>query len=197
MAGRDNFGSDMKSPGGWGGSGGNGMSGGPGGAKSSSNYNYYNNAGPRNPAIGNWDTGGDKVGFGNQYSVGGIGENKLGKSLNPGGLTTPVPPPLTPPVANPVVTALTRRRPPPVTQEDAPYTGALPGDPAPSVGDPWGQAYSGYRPGRAMGAGPQGTTAWRGNTTTVRPTGNVIKDQSRVPQPSWGDSGSFGYGGRR
>lgn len=120
MAGRDNFGSDMKSPGGWGGSGGNGMSGGPGGAKSSSNYNYQvtpsKTGGP--VKIGNYNTGGATVGFGNQYGVNGLGENNMGKGPWPGGysqpvLTSPVPPPATPPVdpptVSPVVAALAAR----------------------------------------------------------------------------------------
>jgi hypothetical protein len=66
MAGRDDFGSGMKSPGGWSGGGG-GISGGIGGAKSSGgayNYSFMPGARPNTKAIGNWNTGGAKFGFG-------------------------------------------------------------------------------------------------------------------------------------
>jgi hypothetical protein len=66
MAGRDDFGSGMKSPGGWSGGGG-GMSGGIGGAKSSGgtyNYSFMPGARPNTKAIGNWNTGGAMFGFG-------------------------------------------------------------------------------------------------------------------------------------
>jgi hypothetical protein len=66
MAGRDDFGSGMKSPGGWSGGGG-GISGGIGGAKSSGgayNYSFMPGARPNTQAIGNWNTGGAMFGFG-------------------------------------------------------------------------------------------------------------------------------------
>ena len=72
MAGRDDFGSGSKSPGGWGGSGGGGFGGGMGGNKSSSNYNYSSGAGQRGPAIGNWNTGGPVVARANQFGTRGV-----------------------------------------------------------------------------------------------------------------------------
>jgi hypothetical protein len=124
MAGRDDFGSGMKSPGGWGGSGG-GMGGGMGGGKSSSNYNYSSNAGQRGPAIGNWNTGGAVVGFGNQFGVNGMGENNLGKGPWPGGYAQPVLQKRLPSLLG--IPQPGSYPPPPVTQEDIP--GVMPQQP--------------------------------------------------------------------
>ena len=135
------FGSGSRSPGGWGGSGSAaaGGQGGMGGQKSSAgNYNYRGIPGTR--AIGNYNTGGPLAGIGNQY---GVNQNNGIQRGYPGtaGPTNryiaqvpvePLPPPVQPPAVDPVVGALTKRRPPPVTREDVPYIGALPGDPAPS-----------------------------------------------------------------
>jgi len=70
------FGSNNRSPGGWGGSGtaSPGGQGGMGGQKSSGptyGYNAMKNADPNAPgrAMGNWNTGGPKVGMGNQNGV--------------------------------------------------------------------------------------------------------------------------------
>jgi hypothetical protein len=123
MAKSNDFGSGSRSPGGWGGTGGGNAAGGIGGNKSSSNYNYQvtpsRNGGP--VKIGNYNTGGATVGFGNQYGVNGMGENNMGKGPWPGGYAQPVmeqpigpvPPPATPPVnpptVSPVVAALANR----------------------------------------------------------------------------------------
>lgn len=123
------FGSNNRSPGGWGGSGSaaTGGQGGMGGAKSSAgNYNYrtgvpradnFRPGQPINGNIGNWNTGGVSVGFGNQY---GVNQNNGIKRGYPGtaGPTNryiaqvPLPPPVVqPPAVDPVVASLARRLP--------------------------------------------------------------------------------------
>lgn len=69
---QDDFGSNQRSPGGWGGSGTSspGGAGGMGGQKASGpTYSYNTVPGAKNPTMGNWNTGGVKVGQGNQNGV--------------------------------------------------------------------------------------------------------------------------------
>ena len=192
MAGRDDFGSGSKSPGGWGGTGGGGMGGGMGGNKSSSNYNYRSGAGQRGPAIGNWNTGGRIVGTGNQFGVNDLGENNMGRGPWPGGYAAPV-------MRRPVPSLLgslpqPNAYPPPVTQEDIP--GVVQPEPAPQ-GIPWApQRY--VNPGYGMdpngigrtvtprtapqgyfgAANPSYTPAGAGGPSSYRNMGNDFRSAS-------------------
>lgn len=127
MAGRDDFSSNSKSPGGWGGSGSGGFGGGGGAKSSGSVYNYSSGAGQRGPAIGNWNTGGPVVARGNQFGTRGVGFPGGLAGRVQGGLLGPV---VQPPVIRPPVpTSL----PPAVTQEDIPGV-VQPPSPAPFTG---------------------------------------------------------------
>lgn len=173
MAGRDDFGSGMKSPGGWGGSGG-GMGGGMGNSKSSSNYNYRSGAGQRGPAIGNWNTGGAVVGMGNQFGVQGMGENNLGRGPWPGGYAQPV-------LKKQLPSLLGVPQPnayPPVTQEDIP---------APPPAQPPAPGAMSWPPG-SMGHG----STWGGRP--VQPAAAPQGSYTRPPGAAFGYSGS-GYMG--
>lgn len=215
MSNRDDFNSAMRNPGGYSPAsnyGGNNMAGRMGGNSGTFGGtqqfgNGYQMASQVPPAIAR------AIARDGKDPYGGVGPW-------PGGYATPVlergiPPGLVDnPSMNPVVAALANRlngfRRNPFQRYQTPQrpSGALSWPPG-SMGhgstwgggqastNPWSGAYGGYRPGRSMGAGQQGTSNWNSNTTNIRPTGSVIKDQSRVPQPSWGDSGQFGFGGRR
>jgi hypothetical protein len=208
MAGRDDFGSNMKTPGGWGGSGGGGMSG-MGGAKSSGGvYGYRGMPGarPNTQAIGNWNTGGAMFGLGTAEGA----QNALRDmyrprpQVQPPVQSGPIPPALGPQgVPAGYVPQQPRPNWPPRPQTvgmanyPAQNVGSVPARPplsayeGPGPGqffdlndyqDPWSAAYGGYRQ-QGMGyPGQQGTTNWRSNTSTAQQTGGVTKDQSRVPQ---------------
>ncbi len=172
MSYRDDFNSSMSSPGTY---GSNTTYGSPG---YSGGYGGTNNPGSgfTTPAQANFAAQGGSFAPGFGFGAGLPGqENNLGGQFGSFGPVTsrPIPPALGPqgvpaPSSLPPGAALGLR--PPLSA----YLGVGPaqfgGVP---IGSPpnWSQAYGGYRPGRAMGPGPQGTQNWQNSTTINRTPG--------------------------
>jgi hypothetical protein len=207
MSKRDDFNSAMRSPGSYSPAsnyGGNNMAGRMGGNSGTFGGtqqfgNGYQMASQVPPAIAQAMARNNKPG----YAGGEVMQGPIPPALGPQGVpqVDPVvaalanrvklPPGLTSAAqyANPFRWPTARRNDMAVTNNGLPYNNGYNGRPAanspPNPNGAWTNAYGGYRQ-QAMGyPGQQGTSNWNSNTTNIRPTGGVIKDQSRVPSSQY------------
>lgn len=192
MSYRDDFNSSMSSPGNYSSSSKYGSSG------YSGNYGGTNNPGMgyQTPAQANFAAHGGSFGPGGGFGslsgggIGGLLGSLFGQQPPPGVPLGPVQGPL-PPTPVPQGVPTPRRAPPPTTQEDVPYTGALPGGTwypkdftnamnfrdaySPTLSRPWGQYQT--RPGTYPGQ----------YTNANAPVGG----SNNINPPSWSPSSQY------